>query len=69
MPPGCRSTLEGHADITQVCRHTLEVATKQFLFISVNLKNIQTWSFPGGPVVRILLFHCSRQGFDPWLGS
>ena len=25
--------------------------------------------FPGGPVVRILGFHCWELGFDPWLGN
>lgn len=32
----------GHRDVSQVGRHTLEVVTKQSLFISVTLKNIQT---------------------------
>ena len=25
--------------------------------------------FPGGPVVRMLLFHCQGPGFHPWLGN
>ena len=25
--------------------------------------------FPGGPVVKTLLFHCKRLRFDSWLGN
>ena len=26
-------------------------------------------NFPGGPVARIMCFHCRGHGFDPWLGN
>ena len=29
----------------------------------------QPGDFPGGPVVKTPRFHCSRRGFDPWLGN
>ena len=25
--------------------------------------------FPGGPVVKILYFHCREHRFDPWSGN
>ena len=32
-----------------------------------NKKNLG--DFPGGPVVKILRFHCRGRGFNPWLGT
>ena len=34
-----------------------------------HLKSEARGDFPGGPVVRTLRFHCSGQGFNPWLGN
>ena len=27
------------------------------------------WDFPGGPVVKILCFHCRADGSNPWSGQ
>ena len=35
----------------------------------LNQNLTQMGDFPGGPVVRILLFHCRGRRFDPWLGN
>ena len=31
--------------------------------------NILSQDFPGGPVVKMPLFHCKGHGFDPWSGN
>ena len=33
------------------------------------IKKVRKRDFPGGPLVKILHFHCGRQGFEPWLGN
>ena len=36
-----------------------------FLGNKIKLK-MKLKDFPGGPVVKILHFHCRGHGFDPW---
>ena len=34
-----------------------------------NIKKEAPWGFPGGPVVKMLCFHCMGHRFDPCSGS
>ena len=43
-----------------------------FLVRKVQLPNLEAktplrWDFPGGQVVKTLVFHCGVRGFNPWL--
>ena len=45
----------------------IQNAEKSFLRILIfKKKNINSWDFPGNPVVKTQRYQCRECGFDPW---
>ena len=69
MPPETELPLLGTQPCLWVNRTPGEMPAHGLL--ELGFSTVQTYrrDFPGGPVVRILGFHCREHEFDPWSGN